>query len=342
MYEVSKLQYVRLHKQDDVVIPIVSLKALRNRDDASKRELAQEVGELCRNVGFFYVEDHGVSGPLLTAAEKAVYDFFALPMEEKLKIHIARSEFHRGYSPPGEENAYGSKITDIKEVFDMALELPLDDPDVKARKFFHGPNSFPESMPEFRPTMLWLYREWLTLCENISELFAIALGLPNGFFIERSQRPLAQLRAVKYPPQQPTGANGPIGCGTHTDYGVVTLIWQIDEPGLQILDKQGRWIMAPRVPGTFVCPLGDATGMWTNDFWPATLHRVINGTGRPRHSLAFFYDQDIDCVIEALPRFVTAETPRRYPTTTMGAHVARGFDDTFQYRKSSLKEEANQ
>ncbi|HEX7936066.1 MAG TPA: 2-oxoglutarate and iron-dependent oxygenase domain-containing protein [Paraburkholderia sp.] len=338
--ELEQNLFIRYHTVDGQRIPIVSLAALRSRDEHEKRALAEALGAVCRYIGYFYVEHHGVSDILLTTAERAVNQFFDLPSADKMAIHISKSPFHRGYVPSGEENAYGSAIKDIKEVFDMALELAPDDPDVLADKFFHGYNAWPDAMPQLRSTMLWLYREWQTLCENISELFAIALGLPNGYFCERSVKPLAQLRAARYP-QQPMGdTGGAIGCGAHTDYGIVSVIWQTDVAGLEICDAQGNWFRAPRIPGTFTCPLGDAIGIWTNDHWRATPHRVVNLSGETRNSLAFFFDPDHDCVIEPLPQFVSADTPARYAPTTMGKHVARGFDDTFEYRRQASAAEA--
>jgi len=329
----SANEFIRLYEQDGITVPIVSLRAVRLRNENQKAALAEALGEICKNIGFFYVEDHGVSENLLTLAEKTVRNFFALSEEEKLKIHISKSPYHRGYVPSGEEHAYGSEIKDIKEAFDMALELSPADEDVIAGKFFNGPNSFPEALPQFKPTMLWLYREWQAVCEDISELFAIALGLPNGFFIGHSQKPLAQLRAAKYPQQPKRETNGAIGCGAHTDYGIVSIIWQIDVAGLEIKDMDGNWFAAPRIPGTFICPIGDALGIWTNGQWRPTPHRVVNMTEQERHSLSFFYDQDNDCLIQPLPQFVDEAHPACYQPITMEAHVARGFDNSFEYRK---------
>ena len=104
------------------------------------------------------------------------------------------------------------------------------------------------------------------------------------------------------------------------------------------MSKDGHWIDAPRIPGTFVCPLGDAISMWTNDYWPATLHRVINNSEAIRYSSGFFFDPNNDCVIAPIESFVSPSRPARYAPTTMGAHVKRGFDGTFEYRTHKLEE----
>jgi isopenicillin N synthase-like dioxygenase len=73
--------------------------------------------------------------------------------------------------------------------------------------------------------------------------------------------------------------------------------------------------------------------MWTNDHWRATPHRVLNVSGRTRHSLNFFFDPHFDCIVAPLPQFVTAENAARYAPTTMGAHLVQSFDGVFEYRK---------
>jgi isopenicillin N synthase-like dioxygenase len=316
-------------------VPVVDLGPTRSTDPAEVRRLAMALGDVCRDIGFFYVANHGISPAVLDRAESLIYRFFEMPEQDKRDIHISKSPYHRGYFPYHEENALHSPdVTDLKEGFDMALELSADDPDVIAGKPFHGPNAWPPALPEFRPAMLDLYGEFRRTCAQISSLFAIALGLPSDFFVDRTDKPLCQMRAVKYPPQVQADGES-IGCGEHTDYGIVSMIWQIDVGGLEVQTTSGEWINAPRIPGTFVCPMGDMTQVWTNDHWKATVHRVINSSTTFRHAAAFFFDPNYDCVVQPLEQFVNAQHPARYEPTTMGAHVHRGFDGTFAYRATA-------
>ena len=330
--------HVRFVKSGDHDIPIVDLSHL-DGDHEKREQLAKELGSIISTTGFFYIENHGVDAEFLEQTKNNIFKFFQMPEEEKNQIHISKSPYHRGYFPNREENALGSDIYDVKEGFDMALELPLSDPFVVAGKPFHGPNAWPESFPEFRPNMLELYDSWRSLASRISRLFAIDLELEEDFFVKRTQKPLCQLRIAKYPLQDSVETSGPIGCGTHTDYSVLTIIWQVDAPGLQLQTLNGDWINAPKIDGTFVCPIGDTTDMYTNGIWRATPHRVINSNTCDRHASAFFFDLDYDCDIEPLPQFVTEERPPKFRKTTMGEHVARGFNGTFAYRKSNSESE---
>jgi isopenicillin N synthase-like dioxygenase len=326
---------IRYVKSREHEIPVVDLTAVKSSDPERVMALAQSLGEVCRDVGFFCVENHAVGEDFLAHVADQVYRFFDLPEDEKNKIHISKSPYHRGYFPEREENPLGSDVPDLKEGFDMALELPPDDPDVAAGKPLHGPNVWPDALPEFQPALQGLYDEFRRSCSEISGLFALALGLERDYFVDKTDKPLCQLRAVKYPPHPYVAPdeNDPVACGIHTDYGIVSMIWQMDLAGLELQTPGGEWVSVPIIPGTFTCPIGDASEIWTNGYWRATPHRVVNVADRPRHSVAFFFDPNYDCVIEPFDAFVTQDRPARYDPTTMGAHVQRGFDGTFAYRK---------
>ena len=327
-----RLNHIRIEQFGKVQIPVVDLSPVLKGDAEATRTLAKSVASVCRDFGFLYVENHGIDSEFLDKAQHIIEKFFQLSDEEKLQIHISKSAYHRGYFPNGEENALGSPVKDIKEAFDMALELSPDDPCVVAGKPFHGPNAWPDALPEFKTIMLELYEKWRLMCSRISKVFALALELPEDYFVDKTNKPMAQMRAAFYPNQRPTEVKDAVGCGAHTDYGIVSAIWQIDVPGLQIETLAGEWIDAPRIPGTFVCPLGDMIEHWTNGFWKATNHRVINISGEARHSAAFFFDPNYDCIIAPLSQFVSDKTPAAYEPITMGEHVRRGFDGTFNYR----------
>lgn len=330
----GKFQYVRF-APEQADIPLVNMSAAFSSDAQQRQALAFELGEICRTIGFFAVENHGLPQALLDAAQQQIERFFNLPLEVKNAIHIGKSEHHRGYVPWGEEKSLGGSAADIKEVFDMARELPLDHPRVLAKTPFHGPNVWPEGQPQFRASVTELFDRMLELCSRMSSLFAICFGLPESYFDETLKEHLCEMRLLKYPPQPAAALPGQIGCGEHTDYGIVSALWQIDRGGLEVQRRDGAWINVRKIEGAFICVLGDMTARWTNDSWQATRHRVVNNGAEVRHSVAFFCDPSYDCVVEPMPQFVSASNPPRYAPTTMGAHMERGYDGSFQYRAAS-------
>jgi isopenicillin N synthase-like dioxygenase len=86
----------------------------------------------------------------------------------------------------------------------------------------------------------------------------------------------------------------------HTDYGLLTLLAQDNNGGLQIHSRDG-WIDAPPLPGTFVCNIGDMLDKLTDGWYRSTPHRVRNASGRDRLSFPFFFDPGWDSEIPPLP-----------------------------------------
>ena len=79
-------------------LSIVDLGSLGEGDEASLTRIAAEVGAACRDVGFFYVVNHGVDRALVAKAFAHSHDFFALPVADKRKLAIETIGGNRGYS----------------------------------------------------------------------------------------------------------------------------------------------------------------------------------------------------------------------------------------------------
>jgi isopenicillin N synthase-like dioxygenase len=114
--------------------------------------------------------------------------------------------------------------------------------------------------------------------------------------------------------------------GAHTDYGIVTVLWADQVPGLEILGSDGRWHPVQPADGALLVNLGDALARWTNDQWISTMHRVapprVGGELVPRRSAAYFHDGNADAVIECLDVCTGPSRPPRYGPVTVGAHLA--------------------
>jgi polar amino acid transport system ATP-binding protein len=86
--------------------------------------------------------------------------------------------------------------------------------------------------------------------------------------------------------------------GEHTDYGLLTMLWQDDVGGLQIKTREG-WVDAPPVAGSFICNIGDMLDRMTAGLYRSTPHRVaLNTTGRDRLSMPFFFDPHFEARVK--------------------------------------------
>lgn len=314
-------------------IPIVDIGAMFGADRAAMRRTTDGLREVCQSIGFFYVVNHQVPRALTSRAVEQTTRFFDLPMETKMPYDLARLGRHRGYVPPGGVNAGPDATTaDLQEGYEIGLEVPEDDPLCRAGNKLYAPNVWPKEIPGFG-TDLYAYFQAITdLGHVLFRAFAMALDLPDDFFEDKIDKPMAQLRLIHYPPQDRPEDPSRIGIGAHTDYECFTILWQ-SAPGLQVRNTAGHWIEAPPIPDSFVINLGDMLQRWTNDLFVSTPHRVINTTGKDRYSLPFFFGANYDAVVEPLPNFVGPDNPPRYPPTKCGYWTEMMHTLAYDYRR---------
>jgi isopenicillin N synthase-like dioxygenase len=288
-----------------------------------------------RGVGFFYLVGHGIDPALIASVFAGAREFFALPVERKQRWSISRSPHNRGYVGLKGESLDPTRAADLKEAYNIGLDLAAEDPRVVRGEPFRGVNQWPD-LPGWRETMLAYFDAVWIAGRRLHRAIALDLGAPSDFFLDKFDQPMATLRLLHYPPQ-PGGGTPAIGAGEHTDYGSLTLLHTDEVGGLEVKrrDKSGEdgWIAAPQVPGAFICNVGDCLMRWTNDVYICTPHRVVNRGGRERYSVAFFLDPNPDAEIACLPTCVSATRPARYPPV-LGADYLRGrLDATYGQRQ---------
>lgn len=278
-------------------VPIIDIESLWS-EKADKSKVARDLRQACRKVGFFYIANHGISLDLQEQLEAQSKSFFALGLEEKLKIRMELGgKAWRGYFPVGDELTSGKP--DLKEGIYFGIELEDNDARVKKGLPMHGKNLFPENMPEFQQTVLAYMDQITKLGHRLMEGLALSLELPSNYFYNRfTNDPLTLFRIFHYPPAA-SNPDSEWGVGEHTDYGVLTILKQDAVGGLQVKTPSG-WIDAPYIPNTFVCNIGDMLDKMTGGFYRSTPHRVRNSSGQGRLSFPFFFDPNFDAEIQPI------------------------------------------
>lgn len=313
-------------------IPVIDFAQMLGRDPAARASVGEAVRKACTEVGFFYASNHGVPSEVIESCFSAAHAFFDLAEAEKMAIHVSKSEEMRGYTPLLGENTDPQNKGDLHEGFDLALDLDSSDPDVQAGIFGYGPNQWPESLPAFRAPIMAYHNAIRAFGERIFAAFALALELPEEFFAPKITKPMAHMRVLHYPSQDGEIDERQIGIGAHSDYECFTILCTDDTPALQVLNAEGRWIMAPPVEGAFIVNVGDLMARWTNDYFQSTMHRAINTSGKRRYSIPFFFGCDSAEIIEVLPSCQSEDRPPKYPPITAGDYVRSRFDETYAHR----------
>jgi isopenicillin N synthase-like dioxygenase len=308
-------------------IPIIDVSALV--DGSDPQGVANQIGRVCEEVGFFYIENHGVSPDLVERMYEAAEKLFALPFDAKQRLNVATTgPTVRGYIPTYGENADPENSRDFKEAFDFGAH------DEEVSRFF-GPNPMPAELPEFEAVCKEYHDTMLALARKLVSAVALSLELPADYFESMQSKPITIQRLLHYPPQQGEVSQEEIGIGAHTDYGFLTILSQDSVGGLQVRNLAGEWVSAPPVEGTFIINIGDLVQALTNGRYSSTLHRVINTSGAERYSIPFFIDADYDAVVEPLSSCVSQSNPAQYSPFTVGEYKYSRFVEVYPHLKDA-------
>lgn len=293
--------------------------------------IAGSLGHACADVGYFQVTGHGIHPEVLSELFTVTRQFFALPAAVKDRVAQPAPDQVRGWSGVGSEGITYSldeeSPADLKEKFDIGpVDTGATGRDEAAGPHL-APNLWPDALPQLRAPWETAHREFTRVDRELQRAAGLALGLGEeamtGFFTE----PLSMLRALYYPDQPQPPLPGQLRAGVHSDYGAFTLVVAEDRPGaLQVLDRGGEWVDVPVIPGALMVMLGDLLTEWTDDLWPATLHRVVNprrdrAMDADRLAFAFYSHPDHDSPVAVLPGLPGGGSSPVHATPTAGEHL---------------------
>jgi len=317
---------------DENVIPVIDISAFGEGADA-RMAIAAAVDQACRNHGFLTISGHGISADLINRIDQTSRAFFDLPSATKQRYHLEASAAWRGYfavktSSGGKTLGDDDSLPDMREYF--TINQPIVDREdpyyqtSEAERIF-APNVFPTEIDGLENAWEDYYGAMEDLADRLMRIFALALGLDEGWFEDKIDRHMTNLVVSNYPDPVGDELPGQMRAGPHTDYGTLTILRAEDKPGgLEVLGKNGEWFRVPIVPNTFVINIGDLMARWTNDQWVSTLHRVVapppgQGKGSRRLSLTFFHQPNWDALVDCIPSCVG--DGKRYPPITSGDHL---------------------
>ena len=213
--------------------------------------------------------------------------FFDLDLETKKKYSY-QAENNLGYSIMGAENVDPTAPKDMKESFNYNNTRMPD-------------SLWPTEIDFFKVTALNSIRIADELTLQILNKFDTILKSDNTL-VNAHQKPYNTTRVIHYPAYTGELQDRQMRIGEHSDYGTITLLWQInDVPGLQVQDLSGDWHAVPYAEDSVVCNIGDLLQRWTNDYFVSTKHRVVNShIDKTRYSMPHFVDPTPGTIVHNL------------------------------------------
>lgn len=268
--------------------------------------------------GLFDADGAGLQQTVVERAYAGAKAFFDLPEATKQSYHLKGTGGARGYTPFGIETAKGHTAHDLKEFWHMGRDLP----DPHPYRDHMGNNLWPAEVPDFKPALQSLYAGLDALGKRVLEGIALYLGLKADYFDDKVKDGNSVLRLLHYPPVSNPGES--VRAGAHGDINAITLLMGAEEPGLQLLDRDGTWLPITPPEGCIVINIGDMLSRLTNHVLPSTVHRVVNPAdsrkGFSRYSMPFFLHFESPFVIETLPGCITPDRPDSYAGQSITAY----------------------
>ena len=282
------------------LIPTINISSIINQDFNSNKsiEAINKIKKACINIGFFQVIGHEISKKNIKNICNVGNKFFNSSKNNKKKLapkkwNYKNKNVYRGYFPNDVNGKEGLDIGDLKVTKKYASN--------KKNKYIEYIN-LNKSFDKKSIKVLSDYFDKIfilgeTLFKSIIKLYD---NDTNRFKVAFSRRKtLSTLRFNYYPnqtkPVEISQQDGvALGCETHVDSGVFTILYQDKKGGLQVQNRKNKkWYNVPFNKNALVVNTGLALEYLSKGKFKATNHRVLWNKSK-RMSIPFFFEPSYD------------------------------------------------
>ena len=281
-------------------IPTINISSLLDGKFVSKeaKKTIQSIKKACIEVGFFQVIGHGLKNEEIKNICAVGNKFFNMKDKYKRKLSPKKwnkqnKNIYRGYFPNDVNGKEGLDIGDLKVTKKYAKSIK---------------NQYIEYLnlnKSINKRSIKILSNYFDEIFNLGEiLFKSIIKLYNKDTNNSSKvfsriKTLSTLRFNYYPnqttPVEISKHDGTaLGCETHVDSGIFTILYQDKKGGLQVQNRRNKkWYNVPFNRKALVVNTGRALEFLSKGKFKATNHRVLwNKT--ERMSIPFFFEPSYD------------------------------------------------
>ncbi len=281
-------------------IPTIDISSLLNNnfETISAIRTIKKIEIACIDVGFFQVVGHGINLEKIKKTCTVGNKFFNYSDDKKRKLSPKKwnkknKNLYRGYFPNDVNGKEGLDIGDLKITQKYSSKLK---------------NQYIEYINLnkcFSKSSIDILNQYFDNIYNLSEILfksIIKLNKKNPDISKKAfsrLKTLSTLRFNYYPnqtkPVEISKQDGvALGCETHVDSGVFTILYQSKKGGLQVQNRKTKiWYDVPFNKHALVVNTGKALEFLTNGKFKATNHRVLWNKSK-RLSIPFFFEPSYD------------------------------------------------
>ncbi len=281
-------------------IPTINISSLIKNNFETHRafKTIKEIEKACVDIGFFQVIGHGINLKVIKKTCGVGNKFFNLPDRKKRKLSPKKwnkknKNLYRGYFPNDVNGKEGLDIGDLKVTKKYSSNLN---------------NQYIEYLNLetcLNKTSISILNKYFDNIYKLSEtLFksVIKLNKKNPDISVKAfsrLKTLSTLRFNYYPnqtkPVEISKQDGvALGCETHVDSGIFTVLYQDRKGGLQVQNRKNKkWYDVPFNKNALVVNTGRALEFLSKGKFKATNHRVLWNKSK-RLSVPFFFEPSYD------------------------------------------------
>ncbi len=281
-------------------IPTIDISSLLDGKFVSKeaKKTIQSIKKACVEVGFFQVIGHGIKNKEIKNICAVGNKFFNMKDEHKRKLSPRKwnkknKNTYRGYFPNNVNGKEGLDLGDLKVSSKYSNNLKNQYIEyLNLQKCFKS-NAI-EKLNIYFDNIFYLSE---ILFKSIVVYYKKDPKISNQAFSRL--KTLSTLRFNNYPnqkePVEISKQDGvALGCETHVDSGIFTILYQDKKGGLQVQNRKSKkWYDVPFNKKAFVVNTGRALEYLTKGKFKATNHRVIWNRSK-RMSIPFFFEPSFD------------------------------------------------
>ena len=281
-------------------IPTINISPLTKKNLNFKKvnNIIKQIEVACINIGFFQITGHGISLKKIKNLCNVGNNFFKSTYKNKTKLAPKKwnknnKNVYRGYFPNDVNGKEGLDIGDLRVTKNFSNKIK---------------NQYIEYIDlkkSFNKKDIVILSDYFDRVYNLSEiLFKCIIKIykkdPSLSRVVFSRlKTLSTLRFNYYSnqskPIEISKQDGvALGCETHVDSGIFTVLYQDKRGGLQVQNRKNKkWYNVPFNKNALVVNTGRALEFLSKSKFKATNHRVL-WNRKERMSVPFFFEPSFD------------------------------------------------
>ncbi len=282
------------------LIPTINISSIINRDFNSNKSIGtiNKIKKACINIGFFQVIGHGINKKNIRNICNVGNKFFNSSENNKRKLSPKKwnnknKNIYRGYFPNDVNGKEGLDIGDLKVTKKYAT--------TKKKQYIEYINLDKSFNKKSIKILSKYFDEIFTLGETLfkSIIKLYDKDINNSKLAFSRIKTLSTLRFNYYPnqskPVEISKQDGvALGCETHVDSGIFTILYQDKKGGLQVQNRKNKkWYDIPFNKNALIVNTGLALQFLSRNKFKATNHRVLWNRTK-RMSIPFFFEPSYD------------------------------------------------